>query len=87
MNRKRKSKHNQVYLLKENLNLPVFTEESLEDSLQKGKSMKVDGTNVIRVPFGIRQPLKQRPERPERWATLVLPFQSIDSPTPPPQAA
>ena len=55
--------------------------------MSRGKSFQVDGTNVIRVPFGIRQPQKKRPQRPERLATLVLPFQPLGSPTPPPQAA
>ena len=68
------------------LTLPVF-QEGLESTLSSGKSFSVDGTNVVRVPFGIRQPLKQRPHRPERMATLVLPFQPNGSPTPPPQAA
>ncbi|WP_254968557.1 hypothetical protein [Cyanobium sp. CH-040] len=44
-------------------------------------------TNVVRVPFGVRRPRRTRPERPQRWATLVLPFQSGVDPTPPPQAA
>ena len=68
------------------VNLPDFSED-LQSILDDGKSLKVDGTNVVRVPFGIRQPLKKRPERPERWATLVLPFQPLDSPPTPPQAA
>ncbi len=68
------------------LQLPSFSNE-VESVFNSGKSIKVDGTNVVRVPFGIRKPLKKRPERPERWATLVLPFQPLGSPTPPPQAA
>jgi hypothetical protein len=54
-----------------------------------GRSMgRVDGTNVVRVPFGVRQPRRRRPARPERWATVVLPFQAGGGqPTPPPQAA
>ena len=68
------------------LSLPCFS-ESLETTLKKGHSLSVQGTNVVRVPFGIRQSRKKRPERPERWATLVLPFHGIGSPTPPPQAA
>ncbi len=54
-----------------------------------GRSMgRVDGTNVVRVPFGVRQPRRRRPARPERWATVVLPFQlGGGQPTPPPQAA
>ncbi len=71
---------------KDALNLPSF-KEGLEASLSTGKSVHVDGTNVVRVPFGVRQPRKQRPERPQRMATLVLPFQPLGSPTPPPQAA
>ncbi len=68
------------------LNLPFFS-DGLESTLSKGKSLQVEGTNVVRVPFGIRQPRKQRPQRPETWATLVLPLQPMGSPTPPPQAA
>ena len=49
---------------------------------------RVEGTNVVRVPFGVRQPRRARPARPERWATVVLPFQIPGGhPTPPPQAA
>jgi len=48
-------------------------------------SQRVDGTNVVRVPFGVRRARRRRPERPDHWATLVLPFQSGGggSPTPP----
>tara|TARA_Y100001968_G_scaffold275985_1_gene270028 strand:- start:1800 stop:2060 length:261 start_codon:yes stop_codon:yes gene_type:complete len=68
------------------LRLPDFS-ESLESVLSSGELFQVDGTNVIRVPFGIRQPIKQRPQRPDRGVTLVIPFQPLGSPTPPPQAA
>ena len=61
--------------------------DCLESALERGHTLHVDGTNVVRVPFGVRQARRQRPERPERWATLVIPFQVQDSPTPPPQAA
>lgn len=71
---------------KDGLKLPSFS-EGLESAMSSGKLLQVDGTNVIRVPFGIRQPQKKRPERPQRWVTLVLPFQPVGSPTPPPQAA
>lgn len=48
----------------------------------------VEGTNVVRVPFGVRQARRRRPERPDHWATLVLPFHAVGGdPTPPPQAA
>ena len=68
------------------LTLPTFP-EGLEFALSSGKSFQVEGTNVVRVPFGIRRPIKRRPERPQRWVTLVLPFQPLGSPNPPPQAA
>ena len=67
------------------LNLPFFSDD-LQSFLNTGKSLPVDGTNVVRVPFGIRQARKQRPERSQRLVTLVLPFQPAGSPTPP-QAA
>ncbi|WP_225875962.1 hypothetical protein [Cyanobium sp. NS01] len=48
----------------------------------------VEGTNVVRVPFGVRQARRRRPERPDHWATLVLPFHGVGGdPTPPPKAA
>ncbi|QPN61920.1 hypothetical protein [Synechococcus sp. CBW1004] len=51
-------------------------------------SVRVEGTNVVRVPFGVRLPRRSRPQRPERWATLVLPFQAGGGSHPtPPQAA
>ncbi len=46
------------------------------------------GTNVVRVPFGVRRARRARPERPDHWATLVLPFQvGGGTPPTPPQAA
>ena len=57
-------------------------------TLASGETLRVEGTNVVRVPFGVRRPLRTRPARPEHWATLVIPFQAGgSSPTPPPQAA
>ncbi len=70
----------------DHLTLPDLP-ESLNSLLVGGNTMRIDGTNVVRVPFGVRQPRRQRPERPERWATLVIPIQPKDNPTPPPQAA
>ena len=58
-----------------------------ESILTTGKSINVEGTNVVRVPFGIRQSRKKRPEKQDTWATLVLPFQPLGSPPTPPQAA
>ncbi len=79
----KKSRHCQI---KDKPHLPLFA-DGLESALSHGQSVAVEGTNVVRVPFGIRQSRRQRPERPERWATLVLPFQPLGTPTPPPQAA
>lgn len=58
---------------------------SLSQTVGQGETLRVDGTNVIRVPFGMRQSRRARPQRPEHWATVVLPFQPGGSP--PPQAA
>jgi hypothetical protein len=52
-----------------------------------GQTLRVDGTNVVRVPFGVRRAQRVRPARPERWATVVLPFVAGGSTPPPPQAA
>lgn len=52
------------------------------------QSKRVDGTNVVRVPFGVRRARRSRPQRPDHWATLVLPFQAAGGTDPnPPQAA
>jgi hypothetical protein len=59
---------------------------SLSHAASAGNTLRVEGTNVIRVPFGVRQSRRPRPQRQATWATLVLPLRSWD-PTPPPQAA
>jgi hypothetical protein len=51
------------------------------------ETLRVEGTNVVRVPFGVRRPRRSRPARPERWATVVLPFVAGGNTPPPPQAA
>ena len=56
-------------------------------TLASGQTLRVEGTNVVRVPFGVRRPRRSRPARPERWATVVLPFVAGGSTPPPPQAA
>ena len=71
---------------KDNLSLPEFS-DCFESVFKKGELLQVTGTNVVRVPFGVRQPKKKRPAKLSPWATLVLPMQSFDSPTPPPHAA
>ena len=70
----------------DSLQLPAIP-ECLQAALGRGHTLPTEGTNVLRVPFGVRRARRQRPERPERWATLVIPIQSQGSPTPPPQAA
>jgi len=47
----------------------------------------VEGTNVLRVPFGVRRARRARPERPDHWATLVIPFHGGGGGPTPPQAA
>ena len=74
------------FFLGKDLYLPNLPNQ-LESIMSEGKSMPIDGTNVVRVPFGVRQARRERPERPKNWATLVLPLQSSGGPTPPPQAA
>ena len=56
-------------------------------NLASDQTLRVEGTNVVRVPFGVRRPRRSRPARPERWATVVLPFVVGGSTPPPPQAA
>ena len=43
----------------------------------------IEGTNVIRVPFGKKFPKKKRPEKNQNIATLIIPLTSYSSPTPP----
>ncbi len=68
---------------KDGLQLPEFIDNNFDVS----KIKPTLGTNVIRVPFGIRFPKKRRPEKNQNIATLILPITSINSPTPPPNVA
>ena len=43
----------------------------------------IEGTNVIRVPFGVRTAKRKRPEKNQSIATLILPITSFGNPTPP----
>ena len=61
--------------------------DGLESAFNRGHTVSIDGTNVIRVPFGVRHARRDRPERPDHWATLVIPLQPMEDPTPPPAAA
>ncbi len=67
-----------------NLDLPNFVNKSFENNL---KVNSVEGTNVIRVPFGKRFPKKQRPDKNQNIATLILPIHTFMNPTPPPHVA
>ncbi len=67
-----------------NLDLPSFVNNS---SGINSKVNSVEGTNVIRVPFGKRFPKKQRPDKNQNIATLILPINTFMNPTPPPHVA
>ena len=67
-----------------NLDLPKFVDNF---SGNNSKVSSVEGTNVIRVPFGKILPKKQRPEKNQNIATLILPINTFINPTPPPHVA
>ena len=68
------------YLTISNIDLPNFVNHSSENN---SKVISVEGTNVIRVPFGTIFPKKKRPEKSQNIATLILPISSYSNPTPP----
>ena len=55
--------------------------DGLESAFNRGHTLSIEGTNVIRVPFGTRRSRRNRPERPDHWATLVIPIQPVGDPT------
>ena len=63
-----------------NLDLPNFVNNFPEIN---SKVSSVEGTNVIRVPFGKRLPKKKRPDKNQNIATLILPINTYFNPTPP----
>ena len=67
-----------------NLDLPSFVNNSFGNN---SKVNSVEGTNVIRVPFGKRFPKKQRTDKNQNIATLILPINTVMNPTPPPHVA
>tara|TARA_B100000579_G_C22688548_1_gene783857 strand:- start:92 stop:343 length:252 start_codon:yes stop_codon:yes gene_type:complete len=67
-----------------NLDLPNFVNNL---SGKNSKVSSVEGTNVVRVPFGKRLPKKQRPDKNQNIATLILPINTFINPTPPPHVA
>ena len=64
----------------QNLDLPNFVNNLAGNN---AKLSSVEGTNVIRVPFGKRLPKKQRPDKNQNIATLILPINTFVNPTPP----
>ena len=62
------------------VNLPNFVNNFSGDN---SNICSIDGTNVIRVPFGKKFSKKKRPEKNQNIATLILPLSSYNSPTPP----
>ena len=70
-------------LSKETLKLPEFIDNNFDGT----KTKITKGTNVIRVPFGVRFSKKRRPEKNQNIATLILPITSFSNPTPPPNVA
>ena len=63
-----------------NVNLPNFVNNFSGDN---SNICPLEGTNVIRVPFGKKLSKKKRPEKNQNIATLILPLSSYNNPTPP----
>ena len=63
-----------------NVDLPNFVNNFSGDN---SNIFSVEGTNVIRVPFGKKFSKKKRPDKNQNIATLILPLSSYSSPTPP----
>ena len=62
-----------------NVNLPNFVNNFSGNS----NICSIEGTNVIRVPFGKKFSKKKRPEKNQNIATLIIPLTSYGNPTPP----
>ena len=71
---------NVKHLPVQNVDLPNFVNNFSGDN---SNTCSIEGTNVIRVPFGKRFSKKKRPEKNQNIATLILPLSSYNSPTPP----
>ena len=71
---------NVTHLPVKNIDLPNFVNNS---SGNNSNICSIEGTNVIRVPFGKKFSKKKRPEKSQNIATLILPLSSYSSPTPP----
>ena len=64
----------------QNVKLPTFVNNFSRDY---SNICHIEGTNVIRVPFGKKFSKKKRPEKNQNIATLILPLSSHNSPPPP----
>ena len=71
---------NVEHLPVKNVDLPNFVNNFSVDNLN---ICSIEGTNVIRVPFGKKFSKKKRPEKNQNIATLILPLTSYTKPTPP----
>ncbi len=71
---------NVTHLPVKNVALPNFVNNS---SLDNSIFRSIEGTNVIRVPFGKKFSKRKRPEKNQNIATLILPLASYTNPTPP----
>ena len=71
---------NLTHLPVKNVHLPDFVNNS---SIDNSNVCSIEGTNVIRVPFGKKFSKKKRPEKNQNIATLILPLTSYSNPTPP----
>ena len=63
-----------------NIDLPNFVNNFSEENTN---IRSIEGTNVIRVPFGKKFSKKKKPEKNQNIATLILPLSSYSNPTPP----
>jgi len=63
-----------------NVDLPNFVNNFTGDN---SNIRPIEGTNVIRVPFGKKFSKKKRPKKNQNIATLILPLSSYSNPTPP----
>ena len=63
-----------------NVDLPNFANNFSGDNTN---ICSIEGTNVIRVPFGKKFSKKKRPAKNQNIATLILPLSSYSNPTPP----
>ena len=71
---------NVQHLPVKNVDIPIFVNNYLGDN---SNVRSIEGTNVIRVPFGKKFSKKKRPEKNQNIATLILPLTPYSNPTPP----